>query len=314
MVRILVLNDLHLAGTPPRSCREAYTEDLFNALEELKELVHRAQIEVTVCTGDTFHEKRSAPHWLVERTIRLFKDWPGQKLWIAGNHDLGAGGLPELSRQPLGVLIASGVVEFLERDRVDAYGDVIIQWSPANYTDDIDEHPERLAVERHPEADYVVKVVHASLFPPRQPAPFPIIPYDAVPVSGIDAVLRGHIHHDHGALTVNGCVFVAYGSLGRVAKEPENVRIPRVAILEVERTGIAVRSYRLKSMLKPEDLFVEALVERMSFSTDEYLESLQQLSIDGEFSLQEAVALLKNEYDSAILQRVRSFLEEAGAR
>lgn len=312
-MRVLVLNDLHLSGVPPRSCCSEYTQDLFAGLEELREFARRSGVDVTVCTGDTFHEKRTTPHWLVERAIRLFHDWPGEKLWIAGNHDMGPAGIESVRDQPLGVLVASGAVHWLREDEVRDYAGLRVQWSPANYDEKLDLDPSRLSVKRFSGVDRVIKVVHGSLMASQKTFPFPAIPYRTVPLDGIDVVLHGHIHHDQGEERIGDTVFVAFGSLGRVANEPGNHRVPRVAVLDITREEVKVRAYRVRSMLPPSALFVLPVDQRLKrdrSSLETYLQKLRAIEPGNPSSLEEALSAFSS-IDNDILSIVKRLLEEA---
>ena len=268
MIRALVLNDVHVAASPPLGCRDLYVEDIFNMLREARSYVIDMNIQYTVLTGDLFHAKRNVPYWLVRDLIELFAEWPGRKLAIVGNHDLGYGGLASIPHQPIGVLFEAGVLEWLKDDIVTADVDpfindeddprdvVRIQWSPANYRDDLDFNPWNFALERAENVHWAVKVSHGSLTPPGKPFPYHTIPINTVPTEGMDLVLNGHLHNDSGLQEVKGCTFACLGSIGRTQRTEENLtRAMRLLCVEFSADRMDFVELPLTSAATAADLF-----------------------------------------------------------
>lgn len=269
MIRALVLNDIHVAASPPIGARDLYVQDVFNMLREARDYARNNGCHYTILTGDLFHAKRNVPYWLVRDLIELFAEWPGRKLAIVGNHDLGYGGLASVPHQPIGVLFEAGVLEWLREDIVtedcipnapgQPHGDcehVRIQWSPANYTDTLDHNPQNFGLERRDGVDWAVKVSHGSLTPPGKPFPYHTIPVNTVPTEGMDLVLNGHLHNDSGLQDVKGCTFACLGSLGRTQRTEDNLTRPmRLLQVQFSKTDMFFDELLLVSAAPAADLF-----------------------------------------------------------
>ena len=266
--KVMVLNDLHITVTPPEGCRPIYLDDIFTMLEQARSIAVDNDVEETIFTGDLFH-RTTLPYRTLNRFSRMLKNWPGRKLAIAGNHDLDSGGLRTIEDTPLGTLFDTGVIEWLKKDIVREYdtGEVQgihedmypirVQWSPANWFDGIDDDPSNAGLTRLPRVDWAIKVSHMSLMRPGKtyPAAFKLIRYDEVPTEGMDAILNGHIHNDQGIRTVNDCVFVSLGSIGRVARTDYNLRKPRVALITMTRSEMKFEKVTLALAVEPEVLY-----------------------------------------------------------
>lgn len=329
-MKILVINDPHVALTPPRGCRPAYTEDVFNMLLEARQYAIDLNVDVTVCTGDWFHSKMNVAHRMVRRSIDILKDWPGLKLFIAGNHDMGAEGINSIANQPLGVLFEAGVCTWLREDldtrwrvrtREGTGTDVYVQFSPANYSDTLD--PSKLSIVKKtnlPSHRITVKVAHADLMPPRkEPYPWDVMTYDQIPSDNIDLFLNGHIHNDLGHEIINGCSFVNFGSIGRVARDEYNYnRFMRVALIEVGDVSggdiPAITSLPLTCALPSNELYYEktgADVE-LSAPMEKFARSIEQMLSVDETSIDGLLATVAVGVDKPVVRAVKQHLEEAG--
>lgn len=327
-LKVLVLNDIHAAASPPAGCKPAYVDDVLEMLQEARDIAIRERVSVTVFTGDLFHLKRNVPHGLVWKIMSILKGWPGQKLAIVGNHDLSEEGIASISKQPIGVLFKAGVLTWLEKDYVEKYvtltgiGEpeqarsewLTIQWSPANYYNGIDDDPANLGLTRVPDVDWAVKVVHASLSP--KPLIFPHITYKQVPTEGMDAVLHGHIHTDVGYKTVNGCTFVNYGSLGRVARSADNLhRTPRLCLMTITKEEITYEGIELKSAVDTQDLYydIDRGPDELSSSMEQFAKHVGTVMQLEESSIDEALAGLPSKGLNAEAKRkLVSYLQKAG--
>ena len=246
MIRALVLNDVHLAASPPMGCTERYTDDIKNMLLEAREYARKNGCAYTVFTGDFFHSKRGTPPGLIRWAMELLQGWPGRKLAIVGNHDQSYRGLDSIPDQPIGLLFQEGALEWLTEDIVtedciphapgQPHGDcdhVRIQWSPANYFPEIDHSPENFKLTRQDNVDWAVKVAHGTIVPPGKPFPYHTVPMDTIDVTGMDLCLYGHPHYDVGVNEVKTTTFICLGSLGRTqANDDEFDR--RMRLLQVQ--------------------------------------------------------------------------------
>lgn len=329
-VKILVINDIHAAASPPLGCTPAYTEDIFNMLEEAREYCVQNDVDATVFTGDIFHHKRNVADWVKYRLMDLFKLWPGDRLAIAGNHDLGEEGLASIPRQPIGLLFRSGALEWLDKDTVKKYpsGGVVgryedpeylkVQFSPVNYFDEIDDDPANFSLERMDDVDWAIKIAHGSLVKPgkKYPDGFRVVPMDTVPTDGMDLCLFGHLHHYTGIIEANDCFFASLGSLGRVARTDYNkTRKMELLLVSLTKDEMSFEKVPLKSALPPEELYlakaggivdIDEPLSRFARDMSKML-NVEDISLDDVL-----VSVTKKGVPDTVLRRVKTHLEEAG--
>lgn len=312
-MKILVVNDPHVALTPPRGCRPVYTEDVFSMLEECAQYARDLEIDVTVCTGDWFHSKMNTAHRIVQRSVSILKHWPGRKLFIAGNHDLGAEGLKSLKNQPLGVLFEAGVCEWLTTDLM-VGNDVSVQLSPVNYIDNL--KIEDLAIKRYPSADWAIKVAHADLMPPRkEPYPWDVITYDQVPTEGIDLFLNGHIHNNMGLKDVGDCTFANLGSIGRVARDDYNYqKHMEVLLVTLTRDEMKFDRLPLKSAVPSEELYYAKAGPDVELDEPmaKFARSVQKMLAVDESSVDDMLKIIASGVEKPVVKAVKKHLESAG--
>lgn len=332
-MKVLVINDPHLAASPPRGCTPVYVDDVKNMLLECRDIVRDEDIEVTLFTGDMFHIKRQVPHALVRWLIETLHEWRGTKLAIVGNHDLTERGIVSVQTQPIGVVFASGALRWLEDDYVGwwcvdkdrAGGDVVwVQFSPANYFDQIDDDPANFGLNRYTPVyedepkniDWAIKVAHGSLVAPGREYPFACVPMDKVPTEGMDVCLFGHLHHNSGIKEVNGCWFAGLGSLGRVANAEYNrERQVEVLIMDISKEEIQFERRVLKSQASPAELFLPNTLADVEIddSMRKFARNMERALAVEETPLESVLAEVSaTGVPKPVQDRVRLRLEEAG--
>lgn len=317
-MRFMVLNDLHITVTQPEGCRPIYLDDIFHMLEQARSMAVDNNVKETIFTGDVFH-RTALPYRELTRLTRMLKAWPGHKFALAGNHDLGPDGLAGMDNTPLGMLFESGVIEWLNEDKIISYEDehVTVQWSPANWFDGIDDAPANLALNRYEGVDWAFKIAHASLMRPgkKYPAAFKLITYDQVPVDGMDAMFFGHIHNDQGVKIVNDIPFVGLGSVGRVARTDYNDRKPRVALVTLTKTEMTIDKLVLTVAIEPEELYyakslpgveLDAPMARFAREMERSL-ALEDISLD-----EALTAVTGKGVEKEVVKTVKELLEQAG--
>lgn len=321
MIRILVINDVHLAASPPMGCRDIYVDDIKNMLTEARQYARDNECDFTVFTGDFWHSKRNVPHGLVRWAIDLLQDWPGRKLAIVGNHDLSFNGLASVPTQPIGVLFQAGALEWLQEDTVfevehsDMPEPVRIQFSPANYRDDIDHNPWNYGLDRADNVDWAIKVAHGTITVPGKEYPFHIVPMDKIPTDGMDICLFGHPHWDVGVHTVNGCTFASLGSLGRTQHTDDNEqRVMRLLQVQLSKTEVFFDELPLGSAAPAAELFLtKAGTEvQVSKSMRSFVRSIEEATRLEEGSLDEVIAKLGDSVDDRAKLRLVDYLDKAG--
>ncbi len=340
MIRILVINDVHLAASPPLGCTDLYVADVKNMLTEARQYAVDNGCAYTVFTGDIFHSKRNVPHGLVRWMVELLQGWPGRKLAIVGNHDLSFAGQASVPTQPIGVLFQSGALEWLKEDLVTCdrivtpngptmSSDLFIQWSPANYRDDIDHNPWNYGLTRRDaqqdiprpredarSVDWAIKVAHGTITVPGKPYPFHIVPMDTIPTEGMDICLFGHPHYDVGIHTVNGCTFACLGSIGRTQNNEDNEkRMMRLLQVQLGKDEVAFDELLLTSAAPASELFLTkgATKVQVSKSMRLFVRSIEEATRLEEGSLDEVLAGLGGEtVDARARLRLIDYLDRAG--
>jgi predicted phosphodiesterase len=334
-VNILVLNDIHAASSPPSGARDVWVTDVLDMLDQAREYARKFECQYTVLTGDLFHSKRNVPDWLRVHLIDLFNGWPGRKLAIVGNHDLGYEGLASIKNQPIGTLFASGCIEWLENDIVTVdYEDdndatttpLRIQWSPTNYFDAIDgdaskppfenDNAAHYGLKRLKNMDWTVKVAHGMLVPPKQSYPYAFTPYSAVPLKGMDVMLYGHPHYDTGCVEYKGVWFCSYGSMGRVARTKENrERGMRLLMMKVSKSEIEREVLPLKST-PSDELFFEMEKDGVEITApmERFARSVREaLSSNDLGSLEDSIEVVGKGVDVRAKKRLVTYIERASA-
>lgn len=315
-VGILVLNDVHIAASPPLGCRDSYTRDVQNMLEEAKQYAIDNKCQYTVFTGDLFHYKRNTPHWLVRWLVNLFSDWPGTRFAIAGNHDLSYEGLQSIPSQPIGVLFESGSLKWLATETITHDDGVTIQWSPANYRDDIDHDPANFGLQREKGITWAIKVAHGAITPPGKPFPFHVVPMDTIPTEGMDLCLFGHPHYDVGVHEVNGCTFACLGSIGRTQRTEENrEREMRLLMVELTPNEMHLSELPLNSALPADELFLEMPQDEVELSSamQRFASSVSAAIRLEEGTVDEVLATITtDDTDARAKKRLLDYLDKAG--
>ena len=120
--------DVHLSDRSPISWKGDYASEIWDNLNQIKDIARELEIDAILDGGDYFHVKSSSknPHYLNERSARVHKDYPCPIYCIEGNHDMVYNNLDSIPKQPLGVLFATGVFNRL-RDQVFRDGDLCVR-------------------------------------------------------------------------------------------------------------------------------------------------------------------------------------------
>jgi DNA repair exonuclease SbcCD nuclease subunit len=311
---ILFINDPHIADRPPLGRVAGYADQIMAKLEECRELAHERGCELTIFTGDLFHTKRPSfvSHALIQRLIELFREWPGRVLVILGNHDMNESGLASLPRQPIGVLLRAGVLELLEDDVTVKIDGLRVQLSPAHFRTDADLTHYSLA--RQFAVDVAIKVVHQMIMPPGTTPPFEHTPAATIDTDGMDYCFYGHAHTVHGEYVLNGCHFVNFGSLGRVARTPDNWErsVQVVVWTPPDRLEVVV----LQSALPGEQVFLisDELAGRANDDDlKAYARELTHALVTGSStSIETLLAEATEGVEDGVRELVKQYLEGAG--
>lgn len=261
--RFAHITDLHLSDTDFPNHVPGQQEELWRMLDEVADICIDERLDVLFVTGDIFDRKspRLNSHALVRRLMQYFtrlSDHGVETIAIAGNHDLSSGGMETFGRQPLGVLAESGAV-FMPLGPVNRLvDDISIRITPLHFEDRAEFDPEFYHVGPALDSRYHIVLAHGSLSSKRHRYNFPHIPYEDVPNDGIDLLLWGHIHEDHGIEEVNGTTFVNCGSFCRRARDQQ--RDVYIAVGSIDAShGIRVEKRKLETASPWQDIFNDAV-------------------------------------------------------
>lgn len=105
-MRYMQVNDPHACDRPPRYRTDSYPEDIFNKLSEANKIARKQKCDFILYTGDLFHNPAASrvSHYLVNAWMMILDEAPCPVYIVPGNHDLAAGRLDSLPKQPLGTL------------------------------------------------------------------------------------------------------------------------------------------------------------------------------------------------------------------
>ena len=253
MLAFLFRTDAHLADRGPASWKGDYQAEILSSLEQVGQMARKYKTTAVLDGGDFFHVKAATrnSHALVVKAAELHRDYPCPTFCVEGNHDLAYNNLSTVGKQPLGVLVSTGVFRVL-RDEVFTDGTtrvrvVGVPYSPQRTLDEL------RAIRKQDGDDYLVAVIHqlAGENPPGGVEDFfgePVFRYeDLVYDGGPDVWAFGHWHKDQGIVEVQGRRFVNQGALSRGALVRENLeRVPKVALIEFSSEGVSTGLVPLK--------------------------------------------------------------------
>jgi DNA repair exonuclease SbcCD nuclease subunit len=288
----------------PPSWKGDYQAEIWASLESIGQMVAEHEVTAVLDGGDFFHIKAPSrnSHALTRRTAVIHGKYKCPIYSVIGNHDIVYNDLSSLDRQPLGVMFASKVFHCLE-EQVFKDGDLQVRVVGVHYSlhrtlDDL------LEIKKKPGDTFLVAVVHALATenPPTEVEGFfkePVFCYsDLVTPDGPDLWCLGHWHQDQGIVNIKlqsksefsalsgaedseikGKYFVNQGAVSRGALNHDNIsRIPQVALLEFEPSGIKVKTIPLKVAPAEEvfDFEKKERIESENRSIDRFIERLQE--------------------------------------
>lgn len=221
-MRILLSTDKHLSDRPPSSCTETYTDDLFDLLDQARNVGIRYGVSAWCWAGDTFHLKAPSrvSHRLVHRVCTFIEQTAIEAefpvLILAGNHDLGNDQLESVWKtQPLGMLYRAGAIELkgwtaglpvygvpwlqgygslAEQEQLEAQS-VVVEAALAGYREQV--------FERGTGNEVPLVVTHAPLYPPGRELEYEAFPAEwwanamGMSQGGRHRVFYGHVHEPH---------------------------------------------------------------------------------------------------------------------
>lgn len=260
MLRFVVINDPHVADVGPSSRCDDYANTCIQKLTEVAEACKVVKASALIITGDLYNFKnpRRSSHEMNNRLMEVFRSASCDVLTILGNHDLD-GSIATLDKQPIGVLIKSGVVKLLTQTVYTSPGNpsVHIVGHNHSYTNPMLFMEEIEAAQRDP-AHIFVDVCHTGLLTEETNIP-EMFNVHSIWHRGIwNVLLSGHIHNDLGIVqdAQSNKLFCNVGALlrGTIA-ESNLVRTPKYLVLEVEGAKISAHPIALQCTQESSKVF-----------------------------------------------------------
>ena len=272
VMRGLVVNDPHTSDQSPLGRLPTYRDDIAAKLREAAEITRKEKLDLTIFTGDIFHQKRQnlVSHGLVQENADILRSFYGDRKGILGNHDLSFEGAASVPTQPIGTLAKTGAVDILLEDVIIKYNGLAVMLSPVVWTPDQDSDvenfqlgPESLLLAK--DADFVIRIAHGGIVPPDWgDVPFDIVQVDKIDLTGIDLLLSGHLHPDYGVFDIHQgkhvCYFANLGSLSRVSRTPDQLERETIRMLGFTISGphqVEFTEYVLSSVKPAAEVFYQ---------------------------------------------------------
>lgn len=318
-MKYLVRGDLHNADRPPLGRTENYMDDILRKQEESLEIAARYHCDFIIDTGDWFHKFRGVTNAnkLLARLLELYADRPCEIYVTGGNHDFSYTGVESVFSMPFGVMVRSGVIQWLDKARLIEAGDETALFVPRNWEPHIDTLPNifklnKEEAEMRPKGGYTIMVAHASILPPGDTRPYPTHDADKLPTDMLHVLHCGHIHEDLGIHKLaSGCWFTNLGSIARVERNKHNLaRRPQVLLVELDHGEITFEPIPLSTANPAEDVFFEKEVaaERDIGDFAENLAASLELE---ETPLDELIARYTKDDTPEVVERLQYYLTEA---
>lgn len=281
-MRILVINDPHTADRPPRKRTESYTDDIFAKLRIAFGLVDSYGCAAILIPGDLFHTPQATKvsHQLVSRWLALIESVSVPVYAVAGNHDLAAGRIEGVGRQPIYSLAQHPRFHLLEKGEVvkisgsGTYATEAVTLCGIHWTPDYDTLKHFLPTWPKPD----ILMCHAPL-EPKLSYPGSIAPENLE--GAARGVVYGHIHLPW-VEKFKRTWFVNPGALARCTLSDEDAyREVGVAILSVTSDLFEVSIHTIPAR-SPEEIFRIAQTESVVSVDQEiasFVESLRTATL-----------------------------------
>jgi len=247
-IKFLTSSDEHLADQNPGFRKDNYRDSILKKLEWQGEFAKKCGVNAVLRGGDFFHVKAANKTTYATTTAAadIHRRYTVPTYSVAGNHDMSNNDPASIDRQPLGILLKSGVFRHL-KDETFVDGTMRVRVVGVGYTTDIAVDGLSDIVRKKPGDTYTVAFVHAlaAMAPEERIQSFfneNIFDYRDLIFEGCpDVYVFGHYHKDQGIVEHMGVKFVNLGAVSRGALTFENLdRKPKVSLIKADSRGISV--------------------------------------------------------------------------
>ncbi len=232
-MKYLQCNDVHSCDRPPRYRTDSFTDDIFNKLRGVNSLAKEHGCDFILYTGDLFHQPaaRRVSHYLVNCWMLILDEAPCPVYLLPGNHDLAAGRMESVPKQPLGTLGLHPNATLMSDGEI-YYPSTDLTLCGVGWNYGINGPYIREMVGMEITVD--VLALHAPIMAKPNPHFHTIQPSE---LTGLGRVVSyGHIHAPAPVYKEGETVFSNPGALGRctLGQDEDTTREPSVAIITLE--------------------------------------------------------------------------------
>lgn len=266
-MRFVHITDLHLADKPFGNHKDFIQDELWKQLEEVFDICFKENRDLII-TGDVFEHPRPSmvSHNLVTKLINYFNEFKHNNLdvlCIAGNHDLGPGGMEFINEQPLGSVFAG--TDLYWNTSPYMHGEVEVHYKNYEPRGEFDPdffkaNPYYDGAKRH------MVLAHGMLVPDNFSLPYPHVTHSQIADPMVDLVLYGHHHDYHGIHQVGNTVFANLGSFCRRSRNQQRDVFALVG--ELSEKGLELEERKLKSASPWQEIFKEEEVTQENYSQE----------------------------------------------
>jgi DNA repair exonuclease SbcCD nuclease subunit len=303
-INLLTSSDEHLADQNPGFRKDNYRNAILKKIEWQGDFAKKCEVDAILRGGDFFHVKAANKTTYATTTAaaEVHRRYSCPTYAMAGNHDMSNNDPASIHRQPLGILLKSGVFRPL-RDESFTDGTLKVRVVGVEYTTDLAVDGLADLVRKKPGDTYTVAFVHAlaAMAPEERIQSFfheNIFDYRDLVFDGCpDVYVFGHYHKDQGIVDHMGVKFVNLGAVSRGALTFENLdRKPKVGLIRANSSGITVEEH----VIPHEDassIFDLELKKRLDGERRSLNEFISQLHANRDMASDSSVELRKKELD-----------------
>ncbi len=306
-IRLLTSSDEHLADQNPGYRKDSYKDAILTKLEWQGRLARKLSSAAVLRGGDFFHVKPANKTTMstVAQAAAIHRAYHCPTYSVVGNHDISYNDLSSVPRQPLGVMLRSGVFQPLLDERF-VSGSMSVRVVGVDYTVDLGDEALRERVKKQDGDTYTIAIVHAlAAFAPEERIQsffservfdYRDLVFDGCP----DVYVFGHYHKDQGVREHLGVKFVNLGAVSRGALTFENLdRVPKVSSILCDSRGVSVDVHEIpcEDASKVFDLEKKKDVDRIRKNLDDFIGKLRASSDGPEDDLEARKDILRRSQD-----------------
>lgn len=317
--------DVHVRETNPPSRLGNYRKDVMNKMRQIIDIAIARKVDFTHCGGDLFEFKnpKSTEHKTLIELAYIYAALNVRHFISPGNHDLTGDDMETLNQQPLGVLLASGVLcQVTNNLFVKKFDDgAELRVALESYPFEEEPNLSEMLVKRD-DVDLNILGIHVYASPHggKLFGDTKVFSYPELSQTNHDVYLLGHYHADNGAIKNDrGQLFVNVGSVTRGDYGDENlVRRPKCCLVTVTKHddgSVSWESEEIELQVKEPseafDLEAKEKLKETKKQTEAYVAQLQNAAVTDDPSESATERVLNLTDDKEIREAVLELIAEA---